>query len=69
MEWVFDGIGTQIIASIIGLIIGAIGGGAVGYRIGLKNHNKKNQKARDNADQVQIGNVNVVSDKEYKNDK
>lgn len=69
MEWFFDGIGTQIIASIIGLIVGAISGGAVGYRIGLKNHNKQTQKAKDNANQVQIGNINVVSDKEYRNDK
>ena len=32
INWVFDGIGTQIVGIIAGLIIGAIGGGAVGYR-------------------------------------
>lgn len=29
MEWIFDGIGTEIIS----LLIGLAGGGAIGYRI------------------------------------
>lgn len=36
MEWLFDGIGTEIVSIIISLIIGAIGGGTVGYRVGVK---------------------------------
>lgn len=33
MEWIFDGIGTEIIS----LLIGLAGGGAIGYRIGIRN--------------------------------
>jgi len=57
MEWFFDGLGTAIIT----LIIGFIGGGTVGYRIGIKKTKTvQNQKARDNATQIQIGgNANV----------
>ena len=35
MEWIFDGIGTEIIS----LLIGLAGGGAIGYRIGIRNKN------------------------------
>jgi len=52
MEWFFDGIGTEIIGLILGLIIG----GTAGYRIGIKKSTtKQNQKARNNAAQIQIG--------------
>ncbi len=62
-EWFFDGIGSQIIGIIIGLLIGGGIGGTVGYKIGAK----QKQKARDNATQMQIGSVNIVTDKEKKN--
>lgn len=62
-EWVFDGIGSQIIGIIIGLIFGGCIGGAVGYKIGAK----QKQKARDNATQTQIGVINNMTDKEKKN--
>lgn len=29
IEWIFDGIGTEIIVAIISLIIGTLGGGAL----------------------------------------
>lgn len=54
MEWFFDGIGTAIVSLILGLVIGGIGG----YNIGIKKANKMKQKARDNANQTQIGEIN-----------
>lgn len=35
MDWIFDGIGTEIISIIAGLLIGACAGGTIGYRIGI----------------------------------
>lgn len=63
-QWLFDGIGTEIISIIVSLIVGLIGGGIIGYRIGIKNKTKQNQKAKDNANQVQIGNVNNIATQE-----
>lgn len=57
MEWIFDGIGTEIISALLGLLIG----GGAGYGIGVvitKNKIKQSQKAGDNASQVQIGQMN-----------
>lgn len=54
MEWVFNGIGSDIISAIIGLIIGGIGG----YYLGVKKTNKMKQKAGNNANQTQIGEIN-----------
>jgi Na+/glutamate symporter len=54
MEWFFNGLGT----ALIGLLIGVVGGGAVGYRIGIKKSNQQNQKAGNNAKQIQIGEGN-----------
>ena len=53
MEWIFDGIGTEIIGIVISLIIGALGGGAVGYRIGIKRTAKQKQTAGDDTEQKQ----------------
>ena len=41
MDWIFSGIGTEIIS----LIIGMLGGGAVGYKIGIKRTAKQKQIA------------------------
>lgn len=54
MEWFFDGIGTEIVSIIIGLIVG----GASGYKVGFKKNIKQQQKAKDNANQIQIGDIN-----------
>lgn len=54
MEWFFDGIGTAIVSAIFGIIIGGIGG----YSIGIRKTNKMEQKAGDNANQTQIGEIN-----------
>lgn len=67
-EWVFDGIGTEIIVGLISLMVGAFGGGVVGYKIGIKNKIKQNQKARNNAKQHQVGAINIVPTKEDKKD-
>ena len=53
MEWIFDGIGTEIIGIVISLIIGALGGGAVGYKFGIKRTAKQKQTAGDDAEQKQ----------------
>jgi hypothetical protein len=54
MEWIFDGIGTQIVS----LVIGLIGGGAIGYRVGINANISQHQKAGDKVSQIQIGNIN-----------
>lgn len=51
MEWIFDGIGTAIITFVLGLVAG----GGIGYYIGVHNSIKQRQKAKDNAQQIQIG--------------
>ena len=53
MEWMFEGIGTELIS----LFIGCLTGGVIGYKIGIKNKISQHQKGRDNANQVQIGSV------------
>lgn len=57
MEWIFEGIGTEIIIAVISLVVGGLGGGAIGYRIGTKSKVKQNQIAGKNSTQNQIGSV------------
>lgn len=63
VSWILDGIGTEIISIVLSLIIGSLCGGAVGYRIGVKNKNKQIQKAKDHANQKQIGSVTINNGK------
>lgn len=53
MEWIFDGIGTELIS----LFVGCLTGGVIGYKIGIKNKISQHQKGRGNVNQVQIGSV------------
>lgn len=53
MDWIFDGIGTEIVGIVISLIIGAIGGGTVGYKIGIKRSSSQKQSAGDDSEQKQ----------------
>lgn len=53
LQWIFDGIGTELISLIVGLLIG----GGAGYKIGVKKTKNQTQKARDHATQIQIGSV------------
>lgn len=53
MDWIFSGIGTEIISVIIGIIIGGIGG----YKIGVRNKVKQEQMAGDNSNLSQTGSV------------
>lgn len=46
MEWVFDGIGTEIIS----LLAGFLGGGFIGYKIGIKNKISQRQKRRESCE-------------------
>ena len=48
MEWVFDGIGTELISLFVGCLTGGVG---------IKNKISQHQKGRDNVNQVQIGSV------------
>lgn len=53
IEWIFSGIGTYILSGIVGLLVG----GFVGYRIGIRSKTKQKQKAGNNSNQTQIGNI------------
>lgn len=53
MEWIFSGIGTSILSGIIGLLFGGI----AGYSIGIHNKINQKQKAGDNSNQNQTGQV------------
>lgn len=53
MEWIFEGIGTTLIS----FLFGSLTGGIIGYKIGIKNKIAQRQKGKDNANQVQIGNI------------
>lgn len=53
IDWIFSGIGTEIISAIIGVIIGGVGG----YRIGVRNRIKQVQKAGNNSNLSQTGSI------------
>lgn len=53
MEWLFDGIGSEIIGIVLSLIIGAIGGGAIVYKIAIKHTSMQSQEANNNSKQKQ----------------
>lgn len=59
IEWIFSGIGTQIIT----FLLGTITGGLCGYRIWIHKKTKQSQKAGDNSSQTQIGSINYGSNK------
>ena len=49
LQWIFDGIGTEILS----LTIGAIAGGLAGYKIGVNRSGKQKQTAKSGAKQRQ----------------
>lgn len=49
LQWIFDGIGTELLS----LAVGVIGGTFAGYRIGIKKGGKQTQKAKNGAKQRQ----------------
>ena len=49
LQWIFDGIGTELLS----LAIGAIAGGLAGYKVGVKKSGKQTQKAKNGAKQRQ----------------
>ena len=65
VQWIFDGIGTELISLIIGIVLG----GAAGYKIGSKNEIKQKQKAGDNTKQIQIGSVINNGDQQTKSNR
>lgn len=59
MEWFFDGLGTELIIVFISLFFGGIAGGLILYKVNIdKKTIKQNQKAKDKANQSQIGVIN-----------
>lgn len=61
MEWILDGIGTEL----IGLAIGALLGGGIGYKIGIATKVKQKQIAGDGAKQQQNYNGGVIYNEEH----
>ena len=55
IEWIFSGIGTYILSVLAGLLVG----GFTGYKIGIRSKVKVKQKQRagNNSNQTQIGNI------------
>lgn len=65
MEWLFDGLGTELVSMIIGLFLGASAGGIAGYKIGInKSVLKQNQRAGTDSKQKQIGKSVVGASKD-----
>ncbi|MBC6680329.1 hypothetical protein [Zhenpiania hominis] len=64
LQWIFDGIGTEL----IGLVIGAAVGGLSGYNIGVKRNGKQIQKAKSGAKQKQELTINDSQVLEWKKD-
>lgn len=62
IEWVFSGIGTQIISYLITAGLSAF----IGYKIGVKNTVKQIQKAGENSKQHQVSTVKNLSSIEHK---
>lgn len=58
LEWIFDGVGTEIIS----LIIGTITGGAIGYKVGIKKRIGQRQIAKDGALQEQVARMEGTTD-------
>lgn len=50
MDWLFEGLGTAIVA----FLLGAAGGSAVTWSVMVKKTSQR-QRARDNANQIQSG--------------
>lgn len=55
-EWVFDGIGSQIVGVIIGFIIGGISG----YRIGIKRNYLQVQMGKEKLKMKQIAEIESI---------
>lgn len=59
LNWIFEGIGTELLSLFGGLFLG----GVIGYKIGIHNKVKQVQKAGNNSNQTQIGSMNYGSNK------
>lgn len=54
-EWIFSGIGSNLLTCIISVLIGA----AAGFRLGVRQKARQRQQAGDHATQTQVGNINI----------
>lgn len=48
-EWVFEGIGTELLSLVIGIVLG----GLIGYKIGIRRNGFQKQVAEDETKQTQ----------------
>lgn len=54
IEWIFSGIGTQILSAVVSFIIGVF----TGYKVGARKSSLMQiQKAGDNSTQSQVGKI------------
>ncbi len=60
VQWIFSGIGVEILKVLIGAIIG----GGVGYAVGVRRKISQSQIATDNAEQDQ--NTNIIENQSEK---
>lgn len=54
MEWIFEGIGTELLSLALGMLVGS----GAGYKLGIKKSTKQMQKAGNSSTQTQIGEIN-----------
>ena len=55
LPWLFDGIGSELLS----LIIGGLIGGCTVHKLNCRQNIKIYQKAKDSAQQINIGEINV----------
>ena len=54
IEWVFSGIGTQVLSAVVSFIVGVF----TGYKVGVRKSSLRQiQKAGDNSTQSQVGKI------------
>lgn len=58
LQWIFSGIGVEILKIIVTLIVG----GYVGYKFGIRKNIRQTQKANNNANQKQEVDIKNVKD-------
>ena len=68
-EWIFDGIGTQVLSIVGGIIVCGGGGYLVGRWVKKKIHINQNQKAGNNSRLNQIGNISISNEENSDGDK
>lgn len=68
-EWIFDGIGTQVLSIVGGIIVCGGGGYLVGRWVKKKIHINQHQTAGNNSKLNQIGNISISNEENSDGDK